>query len=58
MILSDKPGQLSELTPSPLEKTALILMLMINESDLGVRIVLQSVPTRNALYVCTGTSIA
>ena len=58
MILSDKPGQLTELTPSPLEKTALILMFQINKSDRGVRFVLQAVPTRNALYVCTTTLIA
>ena len=58
MILSDKPGQLTELTPSPLEKTALILMLQSNKSDRGVGIVLQVVPTLTALYVCTATSIA
>ena len=58
MILSDKPGQLTELTPSPLEKTALILMLQVNKSDRGVRFVLQAVPTQNALYVCTAALIA
>ena len=58
MTLSDKPGQLTELPPSTLEKTALILMLKINKSDRGVRFVLQAVPTHNALYVCTATSIA
>ena len=58
MILSDKPGQLTELTPSPLEKTALIPMLKRDKSDRGVRTVLHTVPTHIALYVCTATSIA
>ena len=58
MIFSDKPGQLTKLTPSPLEMIALILISRNNKSDWGVRIVLHAVPTHNALYGFTATSIA
>ena len=52
MIFSDKPGKSIEFTPSPLEKTALGLMLRDSKSTRAVRIVYQLI-----LTISTTTSV-